>query len=157
MMNNPDTLHLLVNQVLDGREAFSAAYLDDITVFSSSWEEHLQHLCEVLKNLQRAGLTNKASKCQIGQGSVVYLGHQVGSGQVARLQQQIYTIPAWEPPKTQTQAAFDALKAAMCTAPVLKAPDFSKEFVVQTDASEHDVGALLAQLNEDGLDQPEAF
>ncbi|KAJ1161996.1 hypothetical protein NDU88_002476, partial [Pleurodeles waltl] len=47
--------------------------------------------------------------------------------------------------------------AAMCTAPVLKAPDYSKEFVVQTDASEHGIGAVLSQLNEEGLDQPVAF
>ncbi|KAJ1206276.1 hypothetical protein NDU88_001685 [Pleurodeles waltl] len=201
MKNAPATFQRLVNQVLAGLDEFSAAYLDDIAVFSSTWEEHLQHLWRVLEALQKAGLTIKASKCQIGQGSVVYLGHQVGSGQVAPLQPKIDTILAWEPPKTQTevraflgltgyyrrfvkgygtivtplteltskkqpkkviwteacQNAFDALKAAMCTAPVLQAPDYSKEFVVQTDASEHGIGAVLSQLNEEGLDQPVAF
>ncbi|KAJ1110626.1 hypothetical protein NDU88_007975 [Pleurodeles waltl] len=201
MKNAPATFQRLVNQVLAGLDEFSAAYLDDIAVFSSTWEGHLQHLWRVLEALQKAGLTIKASKCQIGQGSVVYLGHQVGSGQVAPLQPKIDTILAWEPPKTQTemraflgltgyyrrfvkgygtivtplteltskkqpkkviwteacQNAFDALKAAMCTAPVLKAPDYSKEFVVQTDASEHGIGAVLSQLNEEGLDQPVAF
>ena len=55
------------------------------------------------------------------------------------------------------QTAFDSLKTAMCTAPVLKAPDFSQEFTVQTDVYEHGIGAVLSQLNEDGLDQPIAF
>ncbi|KAJ1130301.1 hypothetical protein NDU88_008654 [Pleurodeles waltl] len=45
----------------------------------------------------------------------------------------------------------------MCTAPVLKAPDYSQEFIVQTDASEHGIGAVLAQLNEEGQDQPVVF
>ncbi|KAJ1125468.1 hypothetical protein NDU88_003900 [Pleurodeles waltl] len=55
------------------------------------------------------------------------------------------------------QTALDALKATMCTAPVLKAPDYSKEFVVQAYTSEHSIGAILSQLNEAGLDQPVAF
>ncbi|XP_069089252.1 uncharacterized protein [Pleurodeles waltl] len=154
---------------------FSGAYLDDIAEFSYSYEEHLRHLCEVLKAQQKADLTIKASKCQICQGSMIYLGHQVGSDLVAPLQPKIDTILGWEPPMTQTdrraflgltgyyrfvkvygtivaslteltsrkqpkkviwaedcQTAFDALKVAMCTASVLKAPDFSKEFVVLT-------------------------
>ncbi|KAJ1205919.1 hypothetical protein NDU88_001339 [Pleurodeles waltl] len=57
----------------------------------------------------------------------------------------------------ECQQAFDTLKQAMCTAPVLKAPDYSKQFIVQTDASEHGIGAVLSQTNDDGLDQPVAF
>ncbi|KAJ1127696.1 hypothetical protein NDU88_006089 [Pleurodeles waltl] len=143
MKNAPATFQRLVNQVLAGLDEFSAAYLDDIAVFSSTWEEHLQHLWRVLEALKKAGLTIKASKCQIGQGSVVYLGHQKQPRKV------IWTEAC--------QNAFDALKAAMCTALVLKAPDYSKEFVVQTDASEHGIGAVLSQLNEEGLDQPVAL
>ncbi|KAJ1130414.1 hypothetical protein NDU88_008767 [Pleurodeles waltl] len=103
MKNAPATFQRWVNQVLAGVDRFSATYLDDISVFSSTWEEHLQHLFKLLEALQQAGLTIKASRCQIGQGSVVYLGHQVGSGQVAPLQPQIDTILAWEHPKTQTE------------------------------------------------------
>ncbi|KAJ1134536.1 hypothetical protein NDU88_000987, partial [Pleurodeles waltl] len=67
----------LVNQVLAGLESFSAAYLDDIVVFSSNCQDHLVHLKKVLQALQAAGLSIKTSKCQIGQGTVVYLGHLV--------------------------------------------------------------------------------
>ncbi|KAJ1191340.1 hypothetical protein NDU88_000656 [Pleurodeles waltl] len=55
------------------------------------------------------------------------------------------------------QKAFDSLKKAMCTAPMLKAPDYSGEFIVQTDASEQGIGEVLAQLNEERLDQPVDF
>ena len=40
----PATFQRLMNQVLQGFEDFSAAYLDDIIVFSETWNDHLQHL-----------------------------------------------------------------------------------------------------------------
>jgi hypothetical protein len=41
------------------------------------------------------------------------------------------------------QAAFEVLKRALCEALVLQIPDFSKEFVLVTDASEVAVSAVL--------------
>ena len=49
----------------------------------------------------------------------------------------------WNP---AAEAAFAQLKQALCTGPVLVAPDFTQEFVVQADASEVGLGAVLSQL-----------
>ena len=57
---------------------------------------------------------------------------------------------------TSQHEAFNRLKLALTTAPVLKLPDFEKQFVVTTDASDAAVGAILEQDFGNGL-QPIAF
>lgn len=48
----------------------------------------------------------------------------------------------WNPTATES---FTALKSAMCTAPVLRLPNFDRPFVVETDASDLGIGAVLLQ------------
>ena len=60
----------------------------------------------------------------------------------------------WTP---ECAAAFEKLKSLLCSAPVLQAPNFEKQFIVQTDASERGVGAVLSQLDESGADHPVAY
>ncbi|EDW54737.1 GM19302 [Drosophila sechellia] len=46
------------------------------------------------------------------------------------------------------QAAFEAVKARLVADPILACPDFTKTFVLQTDASDYGLGAILTQHSE---------
>jgi hypothetical protein len=52
--------------------------------------------------------------------------------------------------------AFNKLKDALCTAPVLRHPDLQKEFQLATDASGYGLGAVLSQIH-DGDEHPVAY
>ena len=53
--------------------------------------------------------------------------------------------------------AFQSLKDALMTGPVLRCPDYSRPFVLQTDASGQGLGAVLAQRDDDGEEHPVAY
>ena len=48
------------------------------------------------------------------------------------------------------QKSFETLKEKLTTAPILIYPDFTKLFLLYTDTSYQDLGAVLAQLDEEG-------
>ena len=60
----------------------------------------------------------------------------------------------WSP---SCQQAFDKLKQLLTTAPILAFPNFSKPFLLETDASGTGLGAVLSQEQEDGSIRPLAF
>ncbi len=78
----PATFQRLMDQVLRGCEGWAAAYLDDVIIFSNSWEEHLTHLEETLKRIQEAGLTLNVKKCEWARQETSYLGYHLGNGKL---------------------------------------------------------------------------
>uniref|UniRef100_A0AAQ4PM80 Gypsy retrotransposon integrase-like protein 1 n=1 Tax=Gasterosteus aculeatus aculeatus TaxID=481459 RepID=A0AAQ4PM80_GASAC len=55
------------------------------------------------------------------------------------------------------QIAFECCKALLCNAPVLSAPDFNKSFSIEVDASSIAAGAVLTQMDSEGLVHPVGF
>ena len=56
---------------------FVSVYLDDISVFSETFEKHLEHLQQVIERLTVAGFKLKPSKCHFICQEVEYLGHLI--------------------------------------------------------------------------------
>ena len=57
----------------------------------------------------------------------------------------------------ECEKSFKILKNKLCTEPILRNPDFSEEFILQTDASERGIGAVLSQYDQEGTEHPVAF
>ena len=99
----PATFQRLMDTVLRGLEPFCAAYIDDIVVYSDTWEDHLRHLQTVFLSLQEAGLTAKPRKCQFAMFRCSYLGHVVGSGEVRPEQGKVQAVEAFYVPQTKKE------------------------------------------------------
>ena len=57
-------------------------HIDDILIFSDTWEEHIQHVRQVLDRLARTGFTAKLTKCLFGFNEIRFVGHTVGKGKI---------------------------------------------------------------------------
>lgn len=56
---------------------FTLVYIDDIIVYSKTFEEHLHHVDVVLKAIANSGLTLSPPKCHLGYQSIIVLGNKV--------------------------------------------------------------------------------
>ena len=57
----------------------------------------------------------------------------------------------------ECQRAFDELRQKLCSAPVLAFPDFSRQFILDTDASDVGIGGVLSQVDDHGNERVIAF
>ena len=58
---------------------------------------------------------------------------------------------------SEAQGAFETLKGLMQQAPILRYPDPSREYILDTDASNGAVGAVLSQIQDDGREGVVAY
>ena len=58
---------------------FPATYqsLDDVLLYSDTFERHLSSLREVFSRIKAAGLKLNPSKCHLARNHVVFLGHVI--------------------------------------------------------------------------------
>ena len=97
----PATFQRMMDNILRGTESYACVYLDDIVIHSHTWSEHIQHLTEILRQLEEAGLTIKLKKCTFGASDCTYLGYQIGGGGVLPEQRKIQAIVEMARPQTK--------------------------------------------------------
>lgn len=201
LSNAPATYQRLMDTILkEGlRQGFCCVYLDDVLIYSDTFDEHCVHLQKVLKWMSDSGLLLKGKKCSFFDATSTYLGHIVGNGQVKMTTDKIRKVIDFPKPKTLQEVqsflgvtgyyrkfikayaklanplnnlthkntkfawtdehdeSFEILKKMFNANVPLQMPDYTRPFIVDTDASDIAVGAVLGQLDDNGNERPVFF
>lgn len=99
LRNAGATFQRMMDGIL-GELSFCVCYIDDILIYSSSEQEHLQHLSTVLDRLQRNGLIVRYDKCVFGVAEVDFLGHRLSPAGVSPLPDKVAAIKKFPTPTT---------------------------------------------------------
>ena len=174
-------------------------YLDDILVYSSTFEEHAEHVTQVLQALKGVDSRLKLEKCEFGVTQVKFLGYIISPGEMRIDPDKIKAVLDWPTPQNvkdvqsfngfgnfcrqfiknyseiaapltallrkdvkwkwtkEAQEAFELLKKAFTSDPVLKSFDENKVSIVEPDASGVAVGAVHLQPDDQGKLHPVAY
>ena len=167
-------------------------YLDDVLVYSRTFEEHLENLRAVFTRLRESSLKMKPRKWSFAMEQLRYLGHLFSADGLTVDPRKVEAVRELATPSNRSelrsflglasyyrkyiaghadmvaplttmlgenqlfkwgkakQAAFQAVKECLATAPVLAHPDWDRPFLLQTDASDIALGAALSQEDENG-------
>ncbi|GFV92517.1 retrovirus-related Pol polyprotein from transposon 17.6 [Trichonephila clavipes] len=189
LCNAPATFERMMDNLLRHfKWTMCLCYLDDIIVFSETFEDHLIRLRLVLKCLQEAGLKLNSKKCLFAAQEVKILGHLVSSNGVRPDPDKIKAVRNFPTPKNihdirsflglcsyfrrfikgfcylaeplqsllksgvefhwgpEEVEAFNSLKKALTSNPVLGMYDERASTEIHTDASGYGIGAVLVQI-----------
>ena len=200
LCNAPATFQRIMDKVLAGfKYNFCFCFLDDINIFSETFEEHLLHCIQVFKRLRQYQLSVSFKKCQFARNEIKFLGFIIKNGTISPNPIAIEAIQKLIAPTTKSQLrsylgllnyyrsfipqfakianplhrllsnhvkfewthecqqAFRMLNASLISHPVLQCSDQSKPFIIHADASDHAVGAVLSQLDDNGKEHAIAY
>lgn len=93
-------MNSLFKQLLD---EFVVVYLDDILVYSKTFQEHLQHLRQVLEILRENKLHAKKEKCEFGLSQMTFVGHVISADGIQVDPVKVQALRNWPVPKNMTQ------------------------------------------------------
>ena len=99
--NAPPCFQELMQRVLAEQRAWATAYMDDVMVYSTTWEEHLRHIASVLQALRQAGLTANPDKCRWGGRAIEFLGHWIGAGSMTIPSHKVEALGTYSRPQTK--------------------------------------------------------
>ncbi|CAF1202694.1 unnamed protein product, partial [Didymodactylos carnosus] len=201
LTNAPATFHRFMDLVLRGLKwNCCLVYLDDVIIYSATFEQHLEDIHSVLERIKINDLTLKPSKCFFARQELKYLGHIVSAQGIRPDPEKLEAVRSFPSPGTakdvrafleltgyyrrfiknyaevaeslftsirekhnsifaftpECQQAFELLKQRLISAPIVAYPNFDYPFLLQLDACDHGLSAVLAQ-NIDGIEHVIAY
>ncbi|GAB2295325.1 hypothetical protein Dimus_038348 [Dionaea muscipula] len=101
LTNAPSTFQALMNEIFQPLlRKCVLVFFDDILIYSSCSDLHLQHLHSVFSLVRKHQLVLRRDKCCFFQNEVAYLGHIISSKGVAVDPAKINSMTAWPTPTT---------------------------------------------------------
>ncbi|KAL0177176.1 hypothetical protein M9458_026070, partial [Cirrhinus mrigala] len=189
LVNSQSVFQAFINDVFrDMLNRWVIVYIDDIIIYSDSFQEHVNHVRSVLQRLMQHQLYAKLEKCEFHLTKISFLGYIISPEGVAMDDSKVCAAVNWPQPATIKElqhflgfakfyrrfirnfssitaplttmikggrqrltwtpsaiTAFQELKNRFTTAPILHHPDPDLEFIVEVDASNTGIGAVLSQ------------
>ncbi|XP_052728431.1 uncharacterized protein LOC128195237 [Vigna angularis] len=84
-------------------DKFVVVFIDDILIYSKSFDEHEDHLRIVLGVLREKELYAKKSKCEFWMKEIQFLGHVVSAGGISVDPAKVKAVLDWESPRSVTE------------------------------------------------------
>jgi hypothetical protein len=104
LVNAPSQFQRLMDLVLAGLLwEVCLVYLDDVIIYSRTFDLHLERLEAVFARMKAANLLLKPSKCQLFREEVTFLGHVVSAKGIAADPSKIETVRQWPRPQNLTE------------------------------------------------------
>ena len=101
LCNAPTTFQSLMNEVLRPYlRKFVVVFVDDVLIFSRTWEELLEHVRIVLTALRQQQLFCKPSKSLFGAIETLYLGHIIAGLTIAPDPKKLEAVRDWPVPNS---------------------------------------------------------
>ncbi|MBW0495120.1 hypothetical protein O181_034835 [Austropuccinia psidii MF-1] len=73
-------------------EGWMVVYIDDIIIYSETWEDHMQYIERVLSKCTPINLKISLQKCNFGQQELLKLGHKVSGLSLAMEQNKVAAV-----------------------------------------------------------------
>ena len=178
---------------------FLVVYLDDLTPFSKSDQEHLKHLRQIFMTCRKYGISLNPNKSLFGLEEGKLLGHIISKDGIRIDPERIQAILQIPYPRNikelqaflgkinflrrfipnldelirminnmlkkdakvkwylEAKQAFEGIKAALTQAPVLTSPQFDRDFIIFSFASDNTIVVVLLQKDDQGAEKPIAI
>ena len=97
--SGPAKLQAIMQFELRGLESNTMVYIDDIIVFTPTFDEHIKVLKEVFQRIKAAGLKISPKKCEFARTELIYLGFIINSKGISTNMEKVQAVVEIPDPK----------------------------------------------------------
>ena len=103
LKNSPAVFQRVLSNIIrrNNLSDFCVNYIDDILVFSQTFEEHLRHIDNLMSAIKAEGFKLKLMKCNFARDSVKYLGHIIEKKGVRPAKDNLKAVRDFQQPKNR--------------------------------------------------------